>query len=126
MTVIASGLERKYPDSNRDLGVRLVPLQEDMVGKFRPALLMLMGSAAFVLLIACSNIGTLLLARAAGRLEIFSGPRGRKSLISGREKEPLLGVWKLSVLQTLGKATRAANLPLTSWSRCAWLCRKFR
>jgi putative ABC transport system permease protein len=67
MTVIASGLEQKYPESNRDLGVRLVPLQEDMVGKFRPALLILMGSAVLVLLIACSNIGTLLLARAAGR-----------------------------------------------------------
>jgi putative ABC transport system permease protein len=67
MTVIASALEKKYPESNRDLGVRLVPLQEDMVGKFRPALLILMGSAALVLLIACSNIGTLLLARAAGR-----------------------------------------------------------
>jgi putative ABC transport system permease protein len=67
MTVIASALEQKYPESNRDLGVRLVSLQEDMVGKFRPALLILMGSAALVLLIACSNIGTLLLARAAGR-----------------------------------------------------------
>jgi putative ABC transport system permease protein len=67
MAVIASGLEHKYPDSNRDLGVRLVPLQEDMVGKFRSALLILMGSAALVLLIACANIGTLLLARAAAR-----------------------------------------------------------
>jgi putative ABC transport system permease protein len=67
MTVIASALEQKYPASNRDLGVRLIPLQEDMVGKFRPALLILMGSAALVLLIACSNIGTLLLARAVGR-----------------------------------------------------------
>jgi putative ABC transport system permease protein len=67
MTAVARSLEQKYPESNRDLGVRLEPLQEDMVGKFRPALLILMGSAALVLLIACSNIGTLLLARAAGR-----------------------------------------------------------
>ena len=67
MAVIAHRLEQKYPDSNRDLGVRLVPLQEAVVGKFRPALLILMGSAALVLLIACANIGTLLLARAAAR-----------------------------------------------------------
>ena len=67
MAVIAHRLEQKYPASNRDLGVRLVPLQEDIVGKFRPALLILMGSAALVLLIACANIGTLLLARAAAR-----------------------------------------------------------
>ena len=65
--VIAKRLEQKYPDSNRDLGVRLVPLQEAVVGKFRSALLILMGSAALVLLIACANIGTLLLARAAAR-----------------------------------------------------------
>jgi putative ABC transport system permease protein len=67
MTVIASGQEQRYPESNRNLGVRLVPLQEDIVGKFRPALLILMGSAVLVLLIACSNIGTLLLARATAR-----------------------------------------------------------
>jgi putative ABC transport system permease protein len=67
MTAIASGLEQKYPESDRDLGVRLVSLQEDMVGRFRSALLILMGSAALVLLIACANIGTLLLARAASR-----------------------------------------------------------
>ncbi len=67
MTAIASGLEVKYPEADRDLGVRLVSLQEDMVGKFRSALLILMGSAGLVLLIACGNIGTLLLARAASR-----------------------------------------------------------
>jgi putative ABC transport system permease protein len=67
MTTIASGLAQKYPASNQDLGVRLVPLREDMVGNFRPVLFILMGSAALVLLIACANIGTLLLSRAAAR-----------------------------------------------------------
>jgi putative ABC transport system permease protein len=67
IAVIAHRLEEKYPDSNRDLGVRLIPSQEAVVGKFRSALLILMGSAALVLLIACANIGTMLLARAAAR-----------------------------------------------------------
>jgi len=67
MAVIAQGLQQQYPDSDKYLGVRLVPLHEEMVGKFRPALLILMGSAVLVLLIACANIGTLLLVRAAAR-----------------------------------------------------------
>ncbi len=67
IAVIAQRLAGKFPASHRDLAVRLTPLQEAMVGQFRPALLILMGSAALVLLIGCANIGTLLLARAAAR-----------------------------------------------------------
>ncbi|HUN64403.1 MAG TPA: ABC transporter permease [Candidatus Sulfotelmatobacter sp.] len=67
MTVVASRLAQKYPASNRDFGVRLVPLPEDLVGKFRPALIILMGSAALVLLVACANLASLLLSRAVAR-----------------------------------------------------------
>jgi putative ABC transport system permease protein len=49
---IALRLAQQYPDADRDLSIRLVPLREDMVGKSRPTLLMLMGSVVVVLLIA--------------------------------------------------------------------------
>jgi putative ABC transport system permease protein len=67
MELIARRLRQQYPDSNRDLGVKLVPLKEDMVGKFRPALFILMASASLVLLITCTNVGTLLLSRSVVR-----------------------------------------------------------
>jgi putative ABC transport system permease protein len=67
MKNIGDQLEEQYPESNKDLGVRVVSLNEQVVGNFRLSLLVMLGAVLFVLLIASANVANMLLARAAER-----------------------------------------------------------
>jgi len=64
---ISAQLAAQYPDLDGDWGIAVVPMLEDTVAQIRPALRILLGAVAFVLLIACANAANLLLAHGAGR-----------------------------------------------------------
>ncbi len=67
MTAIAWRLEQQFPETNRGQSVAVTRLRDDMVGDVRLTLYLLLGSVTVVLLIACANTATLLLAKASTR-----------------------------------------------------------
>jgi putative ABC transport system permease protein len=72
MKMIAARLEKTYPDTNKNIYAVVTPLLENLVGKYRTNLALLLGAVGIVLLIACANLANLFAARGAARAREFA------------------------------------------------------
>ena len=69
---ISTRLSREYPKENSSVYFVMESLNEQVVGKVRPILLILLGAVGFVLLITCANVANLVMTRSIGRRKEFA------------------------------------------------------
>src|SRR2546429_5818561 len=72
MKTIAAQLEKAYPETNKGETIVVTPLLENLVGKYRTNLGLLLGAVGLVMLIACANLANLFAARGAARSREFA------------------------------------------------------
>ncbi len=110
MGLIQSRLAKTYPDSDANWGVVVRPLLEELVGNVRRLLWALLAAVGFVLLIACTNVVNLLLARAVSRQREFAI---RAAIGAGR-----LRLLRQALAESLLLATAGAALALLVGELC--------
>jgi putative ABC transport system permease protein len=113
MEVLNQQVTRSTPGSNPDQQMRMVWLKDRLVSNVRPMLWMLFGAVGFVLLIACANVASLMLARATSRSREFAV---RASL--GATRGALIGQLLTESL-ALAIAGGALGVLLAKWSLAA-------
>jgi putative ABC transport system permease protein len=67
MNVLAQSIAAAHPETNKDWGVSIEPIQEAQFGYWKPILYLLFGIVTFVLMVSCANVASLLLSRLASR-----------------------------------------------------------
>jgi putative ABC transport system permease protein len=107
---LASRISAEHPSSHRAIGVRIVPAAEQTAHAIRPTLVIVAGGVALLLLVACANASTLLIARASNRRQELAV---RTALGATRSRLLSLAVTECLVLALLGGV---AGLVLGRWT----------
>jgi hypothetical protein len=76
LDTVMDGIRREYPQFTQNATAAVVPMKDQLVDDVRTRLLTLMGAVVFILLMACANLGNLLLARASSRRREVAAPPG--------------------------------------------------
>jgi predicted permease len=115
MALVQQHIAEAYPDAAKGVGIIVVPLKQDIVGNTGRTLMLFFVAVGFVLLIACANVATLMLARSAARGREFA----IRSALGADRARLIRQLLVESVL--LGLMGGALGLAVAAWGTSAGL-----